>query len=42
MSASHGHEHTPFDGMSDTYKRRLWMVIFINEIGRASCRERVS
>lgn len=30
MSASHGHEHAPFDGMSDTYKRRLWMVIFIN------------
>jgi len=30
MSASHGHEHAPFDGMSDTYKRRLWLVIFIN------------
>ncbi|SSC68531.1 cation transporter [Ciceribacter selenitireducens] len=30
MSASHGHEHAPFDGMSDTYKRRLWLVIAIN------------
>ncbi|GEO84286.1 MULTISPECIES: cation transporter [Alphaproteobacteria] len=30
MSASHGHSHGPFDGMSDTYKQRLWMVIFIN------------
>ena len=30
MSASCGHEHGPFDGMSDTYKRRLWLVIFIN------------
>ncbi|MFN7012531.1 MAG: cation transporter, partial [Allorhizobium sp.] len=30
MSASHGHSHAPFDGMSDTYKRRLWLVIFIN------------
>lgn len=30
MSAGCGHEHGPFDGMSDTYKRRLWPVIFIN------------
>ncbi|CAH0339756.1 cation transporter [Rhizobium sp. CECT 9324] len=30
MSASCGHSHGPFDGMSDTYKRRLWMVIAIN------------
>ncbi len=30
MSAGCGHEHGPFDGMSDTYKRRLWAVIFIN------------
>lgn len=30
MSASCGHDHAPFDGMSDTYKRRLWMVIAIN------------
>ncbi|TPP10128.1 cation transporter [Rhizobium glycinendophyticum] len=30
MSASCGHDHAPFDGMSDTYKRRLWMVIVIN------------
>lgn len=30
MSASCGHSHGPFDGMSDTYKRRLWAVIFIN------------
>lgn len=30
MSAGCGHEHGPFDGMSDTYKRRLWLVIFIN------------
>ncbi|MHA7970227.1 cation transporter [Rhizobium sp. CAU 1783] len=30
MSESHGHSHGPFDGMSDTYKRRLWAVIFIN------------
>ena len=30
MSASCGHEHGPFDRMSDTYKRRLWLVIFIN------------
>ncbi|MFN3636395.1 MAG: cation transporter [Rhizobium rhizophilum] len=30
MSAGCGHEHAPFDGMSDIYKRRLWMVIAIN------------
>lgn len=30
MSASCGHDHAPFDGMSDTYKRRLWLVISIN------------
>jgi Co/Zn/Cd efflux system component len=30
MSASCGHDHAPFDGMSDTYKRRLWLVIAIN------------
>lgn len=30
MSAACGHDHAPFDGMSDTYKRRLWMVIAIN------------
>ena len=30
MSAGCGHEHGPFDGMSDTYKRRLWLVILIN------------
>jgi cation diffusion facilitator family transporter len=30
MSASCGHDHAPFDGMSDTYRRRLWMVIAIN------------
>lgn len=30
MSAACGHDHAPFDGMSDIYKRRLWMVIAIN------------
>lgn len=30
MSASCGHDHAPFDGMSETYKRRLWLVIAIN------------
>lgn len=30
MSAACGHDHAPFDGMSDTYKRRLWLVIAIN------------
>ncbi|KPF46723.1 cation transporter [Rhizobium sp. AAP43] len=30
MSASCGHSHAPFDGMSETYKRRLWLVIAIN------------
>jgi Co/Zn/Cd efflux system component len=30
MSAACGHDHAPFDGMSETYKRRLWMVIAIN------------
>jgi Co/Zn/Cd efflux system component len=29
MSASCGH-HTTFDGVSDDYKRRLWLVIAIN------------
>lgn len=32
MSAACGHDHAPFDGMSDTYKRRLWMVIAINAV----------
>ena len=32
MSASCGHSHGPFDGMSDTYKQRLWMVIAINAV----------
>ena len=30
MSAACGHDHAPFDGISETYKRRLWMVIAIN------------
>ena len=30
MSAACGHDHAPFDGMSETYKRRLWLVIAIN------------
>lgn len=30
MSAACGHDHAPFDGMSETYKRRLWIVIAIN------------
>lgn len=30
MSASCGHTHGPFDGMSDTYKTRLWIVIALN------------
>lgn len=30
MSAGCGHAHGPFDGMSETYKRRLWIVIFLN------------
>lgn len=30
MSASCGHHHAPFDGMSDSYRRRLWAVIAIN------------
>lgn len=30
MSAACGHDHAPFDGMSETYKRRLWLVIGIN------------
>jgi Co/Zn/Cd efflux system component len=30
MSASCGHSHEPFDGMSKTYKQRLVMVIIIN------------
>ena len=32
MSASCGHTHGPFDGMSETYTRRLWIVIAINGI----------
>ena len=32
MSACCGHDHGPFDGMSDTYKRRLWAVIAINAV----------
>ncbi|MCZ8179284.1 MAG: cation transporter [Rhizobium sp.] len=32
MSAACGHDHAPFDGMSETYKRRLWMVIAINAV----------
>ena len=32
MSASCGHTHGPFDGMSDTYKTRLWIVIALNGI----------
>ena len=31
MSASCGH-HTSFDGVSDDYKRRLWLVIAINAV----------
>lgn len=30
MSASCGHTHGPFDGMSADYRRRLWAVIAIN------------
>ena len=30
MSASCGHTHGPFDGMSETYKARLWIVIALN------------
>jgi Co/Zn/Cd efflux system component len=30
MSAGCGHDHAPFDGMSETYRRRLWLVIGIN------------
>ena len=30
MSASCGHTHGPFDGMSADYRRRLWAVIVIN------------
>ena len=29
MSASCGHTHS-FDGLSDDYKRRLWLVIALN------------
>ena len=32
MSASCGHTHGPFDGMSETYKTRLWIVIALNGI----------
>jgi Co/Zn/Cd efflux system component len=31
MSASCGHNHT-FEGLSDDYKRRLWLVIAINAV----------
>nr|WP_245555092.1 cation diffusion facilitator family transporter [Ahrensia kielensis] len=27
---NHCHDQSTFDGMSDKYKRRLWMVIFLN------------
>jgi Co/Zn/Cd efflux system component len=30
MSASCGHHHGTFKGLSDDYRRRLWAVIFIN------------
>lgn len=30
MSASCGHHHAPFEGLSPDYKRRLWIVIVIN------------
>ncbi|TCT37836.1 cation transporter [Martelella mediterranea] len=30
MSAGCGHSHGPFDGMSESYKKRLWVVIFLN------------
>ncbi len=30
MSASCGHTHATFDGLSADYKRRLWLVIVIN------------
>ncbi len=30
MSASCGHHHGSFDGVSDDYKRRLWVVIALN------------
>lgn len=30
MGAGCGHSHGTFDGMSDTYKRRLWAVIALN------------
>ncbi|WEZ84032.1 cation transporter [Rhizobium sp. 32-5/1] len=30
MSASCGHHHGTFEGVSDDYKRRLWIVIAIN------------
>jgi Co/Zn/Cd efflux system component len=32
MSASCGHTHGPFDGMSEAYKTRLWLVIALNGI----------
>lgn len=32
MSAHHSHPETQFDGVSDDYKRRLWLVIAINAI----------
>ncbi len=30
MGACCGHSHTPFDGMSADYRRRLWLVIVLN------------
>jgi Co/Zn/Cd efflux system component len=33
MSASCGHHHGTFEGLSDDYKRRLWAVIAINAAG---------
>jgi cation diffusion facilitator family transporter len=30
MSGACGHSHTTFEGLSDDYKRRLWLVIAIN------------
>ena len=32
MSAGCGHDHGSFDGMSDDFKRRLWLVIVINAV----------
>jgi Co/Zn/Cd efflux system component len=30
MSAHCGHHHAPFDGLSDDYRRRLWIVVALN------------